>query len=74
MATGERIGIGTIGCGRIATLHAPGYLGHPRARLVAVCDAMPRADAGEHASVVHGPRHLRRRARPREKQIAILHG
>ena len=34
----EEIGIGMLGCGRIADLQCLGYLGHPRARIVAVCD------------------------------------
>jgi predicted dehydrogenase len=34
----ERLGIGFIGCGRIADLQALGYLEHPRAEIVAVCD------------------------------------
>jgi len=34
----ERVGVGLIGCGRIATLQVLGYLDHPRARMVAVCD------------------------------------
>jgi predicted dehydrogenase len=34
----ERVDVGFIGCGRIATLQVLGYLDHPRARLVAVCD------------------------------------
>jgi predicted dehydrogenase len=34
----ERVHVGFIGCGRIATLQVLGYLDHPRARLVAVCD------------------------------------
>jgi len=38
MGASDRIGIGLIGCGRIATLHAAAYRDHPRARLVAVCD------------------------------------
>jgi predicted dehydrogenase len=31
--------VGFIGCGRIADLQSLGYLQHPRARIVAVCDA-----------------------------------
>jgi predicted dehydrogenase len=34
----ERVHVGFIGCGRIASLHALGYLDHPRAELTAVCD------------------------------------
>ncbi len=35
----ERIGVGFVGCGRIADLQCLGYLEHPRAEIVAVCDA-----------------------------------
>lgn len=38
MSSNGQIGIGIIGCGRIADLQVLGYLAHPRARLVAVCD------------------------------------
>ncbi len=41
---------GIIGCGRISTLQALGYLDHPRARVQAVCDsnlALARQRAGE---------------------------
>ncbi len=34
----ERVGVGIIGCGRISTLQVLGYLDHPRAEVVAVCD------------------------------------
>ena len=34
----KRVGIGMLGCGRIADLQCLGYLEHPRARIVAVCD------------------------------------
>jgi len=34
----ERVGVGFIGCGRIADLQVLGYLDHPRAEIVAVCD------------------------------------
>jgi predicted dehydrogenase len=34
----EQVGIGMLGCGRIADLQCLGYLEHPRARIVAVCD------------------------------------
>lgn len=34
----ERVHVGIIGCGRIASLQVLGYLDHPRAELVAVCD------------------------------------
>jgi len=37
----ERVHIGLIGCGRIASLHVPGYLDHPSAELAALCDADP---------------------------------
>ena len=42
----EEVRVGFVGAGRISGLHAPGYLGHPRARIVAVCDRDPaRAQA-----------------------------
>jgi predicted dehydrogenase len=34
----EKVHVGLIGCGQIATLHARGYLDHPRAELTAICD------------------------------------
>jgi predicted dehydrogenase len=34
----EEVGIGMLGCGRIADLQCLGYLEHPRAKIVAVCD------------------------------------
>jgi len=34
----ERVHVGLIGCGRIASLHAVGYLDHPHAELAALCD------------------------------------
>jgi predicted dehydrogenase len=34
----DEIGIGIVGCGRIADLQCLGYLEHPRARIRAVCD------------------------------------
>jgi predicted dehydrogenase len=34
----EKVHVGIIGCGQISTLHAPGYLEHPRAELIAICD------------------------------------
>jgi len=35
----ERVHVGLIGCGRIASLQVLGYLDHPRAELTAVCDS-----------------------------------
>ena len=35
---GERIGVGIVGCGRIADLQCLGYLAHARSEIVAVCD------------------------------------
>ena len=35
----ERVQVGLIGCGRIASLHVLGYLDHPQAELTALCDA-----------------------------------
>jgi predicted dehydrogenase len=37
----ERVHVGFIGCGRISTLQALGYLDHPRAEMTAVCDRDP---------------------------------
>jgi len=37
----SKINVGIIGCGRIADLHQPGYVGHLDARLYAVCDTRP---------------------------------
>src|SRR5262249_55657898 len=34
----ESVHVGFIGCGRIAGLHALGYLDHPHATLAALCD------------------------------------
>jgi predicted dehydrogenase len=34
----ERVHVGFIGCGRISTLQVLGYLDHPRAEVLAVCD------------------------------------
>jgi predicted dehydrogenase len=34
----ERVHVGFIGCGRIATLQVLGYLDHPQAEIAAVCD------------------------------------
>ncbi|MFA5787129.1 MAG: Gfo/Idh/MocA family oxidoreductase [Actinomycetota bacterium] len=34
----DKVRIGIVGCGRISTLHAPGYLMHPHAELAACCD------------------------------------
>jgi predicted dehydrogenase len=34
----ERVGVGFIGCGRIADLQVLGYLEHPNAEIAAVCD------------------------------------
>jgi predicted dehydrogenase len=37
-STLERVRVGIIGCGRISTLQALGYLDHPDAEIAAVCD------------------------------------
>lgn len=39
MSTPTPLGIGILGCGRIADLQVLGYLAHPRASVVAVCDS-----------------------------------
>ncbi len=38
MAGDDSIGVGFLGCGRIADLQCLGYLDHPHARIAAVCD------------------------------------
>jgi predicted dehydrogenase len=35
----EQVRVGFIGCGRISTLQVLGYLDHPRAEVLAICDA-----------------------------------
>ena len=50
MSEAEPLRVGFLGCGRIADLQCLGYLEHPRAEIVAVCDvdeasARRRADA-----------------------------
>jgi predicted dehydrogenase len=45
----ERVRVGFVGCGRIADLQCLGYLGHPRAEIVAVCD-VERATAERRAA------------------------
>ena len=39
----EKVNIGIIGCGSISELHANGYLKHPKANLVAICDSSEQA-------------------------------
>jgi len=41
MGEDVRVRIGLLGCGRIADLHAAGYLDHPGAEIFAVCDVDP---------------------------------
>lgn len=43
---GGRLRLAVIGAGNVAPLHLPGYLGHPRCEVVAICDPAPgRAQA-----------------------------
>jgi predicted dehydrogenase len=53
---GHRIGIGFVGSGRIANLQCLGYLEHPHAQIVVVCDT-DAARSGQRA-----PSPLSRRA------------
>ena len=41
----DRVRIGIVGVGNIATLNVPGYLAHEQCDVVALCD--PRADVLE---------------------------
>ena len=34
----RKLKIGIIGVGKISELHVPGYMAHPNAEIVAVCD------------------------------------
>lgn len=38
----ERVRVGIVGCGRIASLQVLGYLDHPHAEITAVCDVDER--------------------------------
>src|SRR5215510_9187977 len=37
----DRVRLAIVGCGNISQLNAPGYLGHPRCDVVALCDTDP---------------------------------
>lgn len=50
----DLVRIGIIGAGRIADLHAAGYMSHPKARIVAVCDNAP--DVAEKRAAEWGAR------------------
>jgi predicted dehydrogenase len=38
----DRVGVGIVGVGNVSELSVPGYLGHPRCRVVALCDRRRR--------------------------------
>ena len=66
----DRVRIGIVGVGNIATLNVPGYLAHEQCDVVALCD--PRADVLETPARewgvdrdVHRPRRAARRSRHR---------